>query len=94
MVLTTNRMQCFFLQTQKPEKKSGDVLLSSSGTAQQVFDWGGGAKEEYMREMHACGFLRNFSKVTENAIVTIKLLIFFHIFSDVAIGPENSPSLN
>ena len=36
----------------------------------------------------------NFSKVTENVIITIKLLIFFHIFSDVAIGPENSPSLN
>ena len=26
---------------------------------------------------HACGFLFNFSKVTENAIITIKLLIFF-----------------
>ena len=25
---------------------------------------------------HACGFLFNFSKVTENAIMTIKLLIF------------------
>ena len=43
---------------------------------------------------HACGFLFNFSKVTENAIITRKLFIFFHIFSDVAIGPENSPSLN
>ena len=43
---------------------------------------------------HACGFLFNFSKVTENAIITIKLLIFFHIFSDVAIGSESSPSLN
>ena len=46
------------------------------------------------REGHACGFLFNFSKLTENAITTIKLLIFFHIFSDVAIGSENSPSLN
>ena len=43
---------------------------------------------------HACGFLFNFSKVTENAIIRIKLLIFFLIFSDVAIGSENSPSLN
>ena len=43
---------------------------------------------------HACGFLFNFSKVTENAIITIKLLILFHIFRDVAIGSENSPSLN
>ena len=43
---------------------------------------------------HACVFLFNLSKVTENAITTIKLLIFFHIFSDVAIGSENSPSLN
>ena len=25
---------------------------------------------------HACGFLFNFSKVTENAIITIKLLVF------------------
>ena len=43
---------------------------------------------------HACGFLFSFSKVTENAIITTKLLIFFHIFSDVAIGSENLPSLN
>ena len=49
------------------------------------FGWGGG---------HACRFLFNFSKVTENAIIMIKLLFFFHIFSDVAIGSENSPSLN
>ena len=28
------------------------------------------------REGHACGFLFNFSKLTENAIITIKLLIF------------------
>ena len=28
-------------------------------------------------EVHAGGFLFNFSKVTENAIITIKLLIFF-----------------
>ena len=47
--------------------------------------WGGG---------NACGFLFNFSKVTENAIITTKLFILFHIFSDVAIGPENSPSVN
>ena len=31
--------------------------------------------------------LLNFSKVR----VTIKLLIFFRIFSDVAIGSQNSP---
>ena len=34
-----------------------------------------------------------FFLVMENAIITIKLLIFSHIFSDVAIGSENSPSL-
>ena len=51
--------------------------------------FGGGAGEP-----HACGFLLNLSKVMENAIITIKLLIFFHIFSDVAFGSENSPSLN
>ena len=60
--------------------------------------WGGLKKNAWRnffgRGEHACGFLFNFSKVTENAIITIKLLIFFHIFSDVAIGPENSPSLN
>ena len=38
---------------------------------------------------HACIFLFNFSKVTENAIIMIKLLILFHIFSDIAIGSEN-----
>ena len=40
---------------------------------QQVFEWG--AKEEFVRKFlggwggHACGFLFNFSKVTENAII-------------------------
>ena len=53
---------------------------------EMFFFWGGGG--------HACGFLFNFPKVTENAIITIILLIFFHIFGDVAIGSENSPSLN
>ena len=46
---------------------------------------GGGAKEECVKEFfvgggargHACGFLFNFSKVAESAIITIKLLIFF-----------------
>ena len=33
--------------------------------------WGGGGGHD------ACGFLFNFPKVTENAIITIKLLIFF-----------------
>ena len=60
----------------------------------------GSAKEECVKEFfwgaggHACEFLFNSSKVTETAIITIKLLIFFHIFSDVAIGSEISPSLN
>ena len=58
----------------------------------------GGAKEECVKENlggggHACGFLFNFSKVTENAN-NDKTIDFFHIFSDVAIGSENSPSLN
>ena len=42
---------------------------------------------------HACGLLFSFSKVTENAY-NDKTIDFFHIFSDVAIGSENSPSLN
>ena len=46
---------------------------------------GWGAKEECVKANfwgagmgggHACGFLFNFSKVTDNAIITIKLLIF------------------
>ena len=37
---------------------------------------------------HACGFLFNFPKVTENAN-NDKTIDF-----DVAIGSENSPSLN
>ena len=55
----------------------------------EFFFWGGGGAGGL-----ACGFLFNFSKVAENAIITIKLLILFHIFGDVAIGPENLPSLN
>ena len=43
---------------------------------------------------HACGFLFNFSKVTENANKDKTIDFFFHVFSDVAIGSENSPSLN
>ena len=57
------------------------VVFFFSGTAQQVFQWG--SKEVCVKEIfwgvgggHACGFLFNFSKVTENAIITIKLLIF------------------
>ena len=52
-------------------------------------NFGGGAG----RGGHACGFLFNFSKVTENAN-NDKTIDFFHIFSDVTIGSENSPSLN
>ena len=43
---------------------------------------------------NALEFLFNISKVTENAFITIKLLIFFQIFSDIAIGSQHSPSLN
>ena len=32
--------------------------------------------------------------MTENAFITIKLLIFVHVFSDVAVGSQNSLSLN
>ena len=49
--------------------------------------WGGGGG-------NALEFLFNYSFVMENAFITIKLLIFFHIFSDVAIGSQDSPSLN
>ena len=61
----------------------------------------GGAKEECVKEFFlgrggGGGMLWisiQFFLVMENAIITIKLLIFSHIFSDVAIGSENSPSL-
>ena len=63
-----------------------ELFFHTAGTAQQVFEWG--AKEECVKEILggaggggggvACyGFLFNFSKVTENAIITIKLMIFF-----------------
>ena len=39
----------------------------------EIFLWGGGGG---VWGGHACGFLFNFSKVTENAIITTKLLIF------------------
>ena len=38
---------------------------------------------------HACGFLFNFSKVTENAIITIKLLIFSTSLLDHALSMDN-----
>ena len=55
---------------------------------------GGGAKGERVDEMggggHAWEFLFNSSKATENTFITIKLLIFFHTFSDVAIGSQKN----
>ena len=53
---------------------------------------GGEAKEEPIREIGGeggggvarLGILFNFSEVSENDFLAIKL--FFHIFSDVAIG--------
>ena len=71
--------------------------MLGSGTTQQVFEWGALNKNTWMKFggwRHAWEFLFNFSKVMENAFITRKLLIFFHIFSNVAIGSENSPSLN
>ena len=38
---------------------------------------------------HACGFLSD-----GECYYNDKTIDFFHIFSDVAIGSENSPSLN
>ena len=67
-----------------PVAPCNKLWIGLAGTAQQVFEWG--AKEECVKESlgggrgrggHACGFLFNLSKVTENAIITIKLLIFF-----------------
>ena len=54
--------------------RNKNVFIIVSGTAQQVFEVGG-AKEECVKTNfgggpgggQACGFLFNFSKVTENA---------------------------
>ena len=60
----------------------------------------GGAKEESVKENFfwgGGGMLVDFYSISlkrRRMRITIKLLIFFHIFSDVAIGSENSPSLN
>ena len=64
----------------------------------------GGAKEERVKENFFLGrggvMLVDFYSISLKwrrmriSRITIKLLIFFHIFSDVAIGSENSPSLN
>ena len=59
--------------------------IKRQGPRSKFLSGAGGAKEECVKEIfggsggctHACGFLFNFSKVTENAIITIKLLIFF-----------------
>ena len=57
---------------------------------------GGGAKEECMDKICSGGTcLGYFSKVMVNAFITnYKTISFFHIFSDVAIGSQNSPLLN
>ena len=70
----------------KPLKTNVILFTALTGTVQQVFELGGGGggggKEECEKEFfggtggHPCGFLFNFSKVTENALITIKLLIF------------------
>ena len=60
----------------------------------------GGAKEECLKENFGGGrggMLVDFYSISlkwRRMRITIKLSIFFHIFSDVAIGSENSPSLN
>ena len=47
---------------------------SIAGTAQQVFEWGGGLNwTKFFLGGNAWEFLFNFSKVTENAFITIKL---------------------
>ena len=63
----------------KPKQEPRSKILSGGG--------GGGAKlDEMFLGEDAWKFWFYFSKVTGNAFITIKLLIFFHIFSDVAIG--------
>ena len=67
--------------------KSANFDYISQGPRSKFSSGGGrGAKEKCVKGMfsgggggggHACGFLFNFSKVTENAIISIKLLIFF-----------------
>ena len=43
---------------------------------------------------HACGNLFNFSKVSDGeCYYNDKTIDFFHIFSDIAIGSENSVTI-
>ena len=54
------------------------------------FEWG--AKEVCVKDFfrgggqHACGFLFSFSKMTENAIITIKVLIFVSTYSPMLLS--------
>ena len=56
------------------------MFLSGGAKLDEVFFEGRGDARK---------FLFNSSKVTENAFIPMKLLIF-HIFSDAAIGSQNS----
>ena len=59
-----------------------------SAAAQQLFEWGkgggGGAKEESVNKIWGGACLG----------ITLFTRFFFHMFSDVTIGSQNSPSIN
>ena len=79
----------------KPKQKNA---LLPQGPRIKFYSGGGGLKKNAGGNLgdggHVWEFLFNFFQATENAFITIKLLIFFHTFSDVAIGSQNPPSLN
>ena len=60
-------------------KRTLSHIIHAQGPLSKFLSWGGGggAKEECVKEIFlggggfACGFLFNFSNVTENAIITI-----------------------
>ena len=52
------------------------MALFAGRMREEIFFGGDGGRGGEVGGWHACGFLFNFSKVTENAIITIKLLIF------------------
>ena len=64
---------------------SRSKFLSGGGGGEGGGEGGGAKLDGFFWGRNAWEFLLfTFSKVTENALIAIKLLIFFHLFSDVA----------
>ena len=75
--ISKNYIKRHYSSSAKHSQGPRSTFLSGGAKLDEIFFLGGGDAWE---------FLFNFSKVTDNAFITIKLIIFLHIFSDVAIG--------